>query len=66
MTFQAFVKPIRSCTVRMTVTLTLNAAVGPNVSKIASTLVGLNAHSSDATLRTHRHATVFGCVISEK
>ena len=49
-TIQADIQPIRALTVGVAITLTLDAAVGSHISKIAQTLIGPNAIASHTSL----------------
>lgn len=58
-TLDALIQLVRTTTIGMAVTLTLDAAVGADIPEIAQTHIRIDASATNATLRTHRNAFTF-------
>lgn len=58
MAFQTNIEFVRTGTVTMAVTLTLDRTIGTNVTKVTTANIGFDACASHAALRAHRYTNV--------
>lgn len=63
MAFQTNIEFVRTGTVTMAVTLTLDRTIGTNVTKVTTANIGFDACASYAALRAHRYTNVLAKLV---